>query len=209
MFTGIVERTSRILGLHPGPEGSLRIEISTRAEVSAAGDLAPIDDLVIGESIAVNGICLTLVEHSDQRLSFDVVAETIRVTTIGDWKVGDGIHLERALRIGDRFGGHVVTGHVDAIGTVSRFDRGDEETVLGIDVTETVDRFATISKGSVTIDGVSLTVVESKSGSFTVALVPHTLRVTHFGSIAVGRRVNLEMDTIGKWVDHLLAQRGV
>lgn len=208
MFTGIVERTAQVRAIEPTQGDIVRLTLSAGATSppDQLGERFP--DLVLGESIAVNGCCLTLVVEDSDSLAFDVVQETLRVTTLGDLAVGDHVNLERSLRVGDRLGGHYVTGHVDAIGEITRFDRG-EEIILGVTVRKTVDRFATIVKGSVAIDGISLTVVDSAEEEFTVALIPHTLEVTHLDDSQVGDRVNLEMDHIGKWVDHLLAARAI
>ncbi len=209
MFTGIIERTATVDAIAARSGSDLvRLTLSAGAASPPGGVGGVLDDLTVGESIAVNGCCLTLVSWDDRHLEFDVVQETLRVTTLGGLAVGHYVNLERSLRVGDRLGGHYVTGHVDAVGEITRFDRGDE-IILGVTVRETVDRFETICKGSVSIDGISLTVVESHPSAFTVALVPHTLDVTHLDGKRLGDRVNLEMDSIGKWVDHLLAARAI
>ncbi|MCA8962060.1 MAG: riboflavin synthase [Planctomycetes bacterium] len=211
MFTGIVERVVEIRAVEPlhsstGHEIGRRLVLSGVATASANGGVAPWSDLSIGESIAVSGVCLTLVDIApDGALCFDVVPETLRVTTLGESGPGQRVNLERSLRVGDRLGGHFVTGHVDAVGRVRRRE-GGEETRLEVEVVRMVDQFSTIPKGSVAVDGVSLTVVDSAAARggdpewFSVALVPHTLAVTTLGHLAVGAEVNLEMDPIGKWV---------
>lgn len=148
---------------------------------------------------------MTLVEAKNQTVSFDVIQETLRRSQLGRMRPGDRVNLERALRVGDRLGGHYVTGHVDATGKVERWQRGGGENKLFIQVAPEDRRaFRTIPKGSVAIDGVSLTVVDSTLSSFSVALIPHTLEWTSLGSLSAGDGVNLEMDHVGKWVQALV-----
>ena len=206
MFTGIVARRHRVASWTPLPEGGRRLVLETDPETTVDGDDRRWE-LEAGESIAVSGVCLTVIPPADA-LAFDVIPETLDASTLGTVPVGGAVNLERAVRVGDRLGGHYVTGHVDAVGRVVGRDDAPGETRLTIEVVH--DRgFRTIPKGSVTIEGVSLTVVESEQTppfTFSVALIPHTLEVTNLGAKAVGDPVNLEMDTIGKWVWHLLPE---
>ena len=196
MFTGIVESTGRIADVQPRGDG-LRIAVDI--------GVREISDVAVGESIAVNGCCLTVVAISGSTLDFDVSAETLRCTTGLD-RVGD-VNLERALRVGDRFGGHVVTGHVDGVGTVTRFAPVAGEPagsyVLEIEAPAELARFVT-SKGSIAVHGVSLTVNRVCASHFDVNLIPHTLTVTTLSTLAPGRRVNLEVDLIARYVERLL-----
>jgi riboflavin synthase len=169
MFTGIVERTGRVV--RPGR----RLEIETGY-----------DDLKGGESVCVSGVCLTVARRTGTRAGFDVVPETISRTTLGTLRRGDAVNLERALRAGDRLGGHVVQGHVDGTGRVARAG-----AVLRI---ETSLAAQLVPKGSVAVDGVSLTVVEAGTDFFTVALIPTTRRLTTLGKLRRGARVNVEVD---------------
>ncbi len=197
MFTGIVTATGRIRSFEP-ISGGARLLLEAISE--------PWENLQRGESVAVNGVCLTLVEpHSpaDDVLAFDVIEETLRASALGDSRPGARVNLERALRLGDRFGGHYVTGHVDAIGRITEFAPGGGETQLRVFV-ENSGSFRVIPKGSVTVDGISLTVVDAALHNFSVALIPHTLEVTHLRDRQPGDRVNLEMDPIGKWVQFLM-----
>lgn len=210
MFTGIIDRSAPIEALEPRP-GGLRLRVSATAISSVDGDLGPWADLRTGESIAVDGCCLTLVEEAEgprgPTLAFDVIEESLRRTSLGARGVGDRVNLERALRVGDRLGGHYVTGHIDGPGTVSAVRADAEETVVTVEIPpETPVRV--IHKGSITIDGVSLTVASVDGPRFTVALIPHTLAVTTLGERRVGDRVNLEMDPIGRWVESLLTESG-
>ncbi|OUU23291.1 MAG: hypothetical protein CBC13_05875 [Planctomycetia bacterium TMED53] len=204
MFTGLVERTHKITALTPSEAGA-RLHLEKVASSSLDGHLAPWEDLQKGESIAVNGACLTLVEDGET-LAFDVIHETLRKTSLGQRQQGEGVHLERALKIGDRLGGHYVTGHIDTLGRLEVIDNLAGEVIWQISV-PAESPFKTVPKGSVTVDGVSLTVVESQRDQFSVALIPHTLEVTSFDERKPGDLLNLEMDHFGRWVESLLQQR--
>lgn len=201
MFTGIVERSARIVEIATNASG-VRLSVSPSALSSIDGQLEPWTDLEAGESISVDGVCLTLL-CGDGDLCFDVVEETLRRSVLGDRAAGSPVNLERALRVGDRLGGHYVTGHVDTIGTIRSIE-GSGETIWVIEYEPDSD-FRTIQKGSVTVDGVSLTVVSRAVGCFSVALIPHTLDVTSLGSRSVGDSINLEMDHFGRWVAELMS----
>ena len=201
MFTGIVERSARIVEIATNASG-VRLSVSPRALSSIDGELEPWTDLEAGESISVDGVCLTLL-CGDGDLCFDVVEETLRRSVLGERAAGSPVNLERALRVGDRLGGHYVTGHVDTIGTIRSIE-GSGETLWVIEYEPDSD-FRAIEKGSVTVDGVSLTVVSRAVGCFSVALIPHTLAVTSLGSRSVGDPINLEMDHFGRWVAELMS----
>ena len=204
MFTGLVERTHKIASLEPSNEG-IRLHLEKHAISAINGELTPWADLQLGESIAVNGACLTLVEESET-LAFDVIHETLRKTSIGQRNPGDGVHLERALRLGDRLGGHYVTGHVDSLGQLEKIDTGEGEVIWTVSVGDS-SSVRTVPKGSITVDGVSLTVVDSEKDRFTIALIPHTLEVTSFSDRKEGDVLNLEMDHFGRWVEALLSKQ--
>lgn len=156
-----------------------------------------------GDSICVHGVCLTVTEAADERLRFDVGAETLRRTTLGDLRRGDTVNLEPALRVGDRLSGHFVSGHVDGVGTVRRRRELPGETRLAVDVSpELTDNM--IVKGSVAVDGVSLTIAALERGAFEVSLIPYTLSGTTLSECRVGARVNVECDMLGRWVRRLL-----
>jgi riboflavin synthase len=165
-----------------------------------------LDDAELGASIAVNGCCLTVVELGDGWWAADAQRETIDRTTVGTLRAGDQVNLERPVRLADRLGGHVVQGHVDGVGTVaSREPLPDRSTLLRVAAGPELLRYA-VEKGSITVDGVSLTIttIDDDAGTFGVALVPHTLTVTTFGDRAVGDGVNLEVDVLAKYVERLL-----
>jgi riboflavin synthase len=195
MFTGIVELLGRVAAWTSSPDGGRRLL------VAGAGDQAW--QLGVGESVAVNGVCLTVVAREADRLAFDLAEETQRVTTLGELSPGDPVNLERPLRLDGRVGGHLVLGHVDAVGRVSTVTPEGAGRRLTVEVPADL-RPLLVPKGSVTVDGVSLTVAGLSTESFAVALVPHTLAVTTLGVRGPGSRVNLEMDVIGKYVRELL-----
>ncbi len=193
MFTGLVKDVGRLVEHEEHPEGGRRLGIRTDLQT---------DSFEIGESIAVDGACLTVTEVDGDVFFIDLSPETLARTTLGDHEVGDGVHLERALRVGDRLGGHFVQGHVDAVGEVSdRADDGDA-VVLRIEVPNGFERWL-VDKGSITVDGVSLTVNAIEGREFELALIPHTLEETKFDAYRPGDTVNLEGDMLGKYVERL------
>lgn len=196
MFTGLVEAFVPVAEVVDAPPGK-RLVIEWP---DVAGEAA------LGESIAVNGCCLTVVAIDGGRLAFEAGPETLAKTNLGGLAAGARVNVERSLRLGDRLGGHLVTGHVDAVGTLEeRRDEGDWSTYWF--------RFPAplrgqlVPKGSIAVDGVSLTVVDVTPERFSVALIPHTLAVTTLGQLRPGERVNLETDLIGKYVEKQLAGR--
>jgi riboflavin synthase len=193
MFTGLIEALGTIAELRPeGPGLRLVIDATHVAE-----------DAVIGDSIAVNGCCLTVVARSGNLLSFEAGSETLSRTNLGRLTIGSRVNLERSLRAGDRLGGHFVTGHIDALGSLA--ERRDEGpwSFLSFRVPSELTR-QMASKGSVAVDGVSLTLVEVTDDTFSVALIPHTLAVTTLGGLAVGDGVNIETDLLAKYVQRQL-----
>ncbi|MHB9074742.1 MAG: riboflavin synthase [Desulfobaccales bacterium] len=195
MFTGLVEGVGVIVALTPMAEG-LRLTLKTSF---------PAGELTLGESVAVAGSCLTVVDLAPPRASFEVSPETLARTTFPLKKVGDRVNLERSLRIGDRLGGHLVTGHVDGAGVVRDRRAGPAHLGLKVEVPGPLSRLV-IEKGSIAIEGVSLTVNSCQGNTFTVNIIPHTAAATTLGALKVGDRVNLEMDIIGKYVARLLGK---
>jgi riboflavin synthase len=192
MFTGIV----RELGTVDAFDGS-RLVIAAPETAAAAA---------VGDSVAVAGVCLTVVANEDGRLAFDAVPETLSRTALGGLEPGDALNVEPSLRVGDPLGGHVVQGHVDAVGRVRSLTGEGAGRRLWIDAPETVVRYC-IEKGSIAVDGVSLTVAAFEDDGFAVALIPHTLAVTTLGRLEPGDEVNLEADVLGKVVERLLTAR--
>jgi riboflavin synthase len=197
MFTGIVEERGRVRSVKPGSAGT-RLIVESR---TVGEDAAP------GASLAVNGVCLTVVERSDAGLVFDLVAETIERSALGELRPGDEVNLERPVTLMTRLGGHLVQGHVDGVGTVESMARDDGSARMTVRPPEGLRRYL-IEKGSIAVDGVSLTVASLKDGAFTVALVPHTLRLTTLRDRRTGDRVNLEVDVLSKYVEKLLRRDG-
>ena len=199
MFTGIVEAVGKIVRVTPVAEAAGGVHL----EVDADGlDCTDID---VGDSIALNGACLTVVTRNGNLLNFDASAETLRCT-VGLGAPGP-VNLEKALRFGDRLGGHLVAGHVDGVATVARFDAVGESRLLEVEAPSELARYIVV-KGSIAIDGVSLTVNEVKGTRFMVNLIPHTLAVTTLGVVQTGQRVNLEIDMIARYLQKL-AETGV
>jgi riboflavin synthase len=160
-----------------------------------------------GDSVAVSGCCLTVLDDSDADMAFDLSAETLAKTWFGELAPGTPVNLERALRLGDRLGGHMVSGHVDGVGRLVRIeDPSDGGRRIEFTVPDGFERYL-IDKGSVTIDGISLTVVAPRGREFAVAVIPETLSRTHLGRARVGQAVNLEADLVGKWIERLVAPR--
>ncbi len=194
MFTGLIEEAGVVAGVAPAPEGA-------RLVISAA---AVLEGLRVGDSVAVSGACLTAVDVSAGRFSADCVAETLRRTSLGSLQAGDRVNLERPMRLGDRLDGHIVQGHVDGVGRVRATRREGESTILEIAPPAGLLRYI-VEKGSIAVDGVSLTVAERLGDAFTVALIPHTMQITTLGPGARDRAVNLEVDVLAKYVESLVA----
>lgn len=194
MFTGLVETLGTVTSVRNAGNG---IRLS----------LKPLSDFEqqIGDSISVNGVCLT-VTTNDGDISFDVSPETMRSTDLGELKPGSRVNLERALRLSDRLGGHIVTGHVDGVGKIIDRKKAGEYTFYKFDAPPEVLKYI-VKKGSVAIDGISLTVIECDNRSFSVAIIPHTLVETNIGEKKAGDRVNLEADIIGKYVEKFLGRK--
>ena len=196
MFTGIVREVGRVVSLD-GDGAGRRLEID--APATAPG-------VAIGDSVSVGGCCLTVVTVGHGRIGFDVVPETLARTSLARLAPGERVNVEPALRAGEPLGGHYVQGHVDAVGRVRSVDRGDDGTRVWVDAPDEVLRYVVL-KGSIAVDGTSLTVSGLDDAGFEVALVPHTLDATTLGELAPGDPVNLEPDVLAKYVERLLAGR--
>lgn len=197
MFTGIIEELGTVRTVTPNAGGA-RIEIVAKAVL---------EDAALGASIAVNGCCLTVVELLDDGWAADAVTETLGRTSLGSLAAGDPVNLERPVRPADRLGGHVVQGHVDGVGALrERVSLPDGSTRMTFTAPVSVLRYV-VEKGSITVDGVSLTVasLDDATGSFAVAVIPHTSSVTTLGTMQPGDPVNLEADVLAKYVERLLA----
>jgi riboflavin synthase len=196
MFTGIIEATGRVSRVEPRGGGT-RVTLETAR---------PLRALALGESIAVNGACLTVVAMKDRRFTVEVSPETLRRTTLGALAAGTRVNLERSLRVGDRLGGHIVQGHVDGVGTLDAITPDREWSLYRFHAPAALARYL-VEKGSIAIDGVSLTVFACRGTRFSVALIPHTLAVTTLGERKPGDRVNVEADVLLKQIAAMLRSR--
>lgn len=195
MFTGLVEATGKVISLElKGEQARLTL------------DLPFSNDLTLGESVAINGCCLTVADFPSHGVSFDLLAQTLRVTSLGSLVKDSIVNLERAMMVGDRFGGHFVQGHVDATGTVTRLEKSGQDHIVGVALPPEIHRLC-IDKGSLTLDGISLTIAELTSAGAVFWITPHTWEHTHLHAAAIGQAMNLEVDMLAKYVDKLLSAR--
>lgn len=193
MFTGIIEHLCKVK--------QVKLQASSAIIVVDIGPLS--DDVNPGNSIAINGACLTVTQIKDSEVYFDVSTETLSKTTIGGLKTSDNVNIERSLKMGDKLGGHFVTGHVDGVGVINKVENEPGQCTVWFSVSEELTNMM-IKKGSVAVDGISLTIVEIRDGLFSVALIPYTLEATTLGFKKAGQKVNIETDMLGKWVKRIL-----
>lgn len=196
MFTGIVEEMGTLKAIRKGPHSAV-LEIQAKVVL---------EDIHLGDSIAVNGVCLTATSYSPTGFTADVMHETLNRSALATLRPGSRVNLERAMAANGRFGGHIVAGHVDGVGTVQRITRDDNAIWYTIAAGPEILRYV-VEKGSITMDGVSLTVARVEADRFSVSLIPHTAAVTVLGRKRPGDVVNLETDVIGKYVEKLLLPR--
>ncbi|MCP2328592.1 riboflavin synthase [Hamadaea flava] len=197
MFTGIVEELGEVVELTWKGEGA-RLAIKGPVVTSDAGH---------GDSIAVNGVCLTVVENLGDVFTTEVMKESFDRSALGGLQVGDRVNLERAVKVSDRLGGHIVQGHVDGVATITERVPGDLWEIVRFTLPEDLSRYL-VEKGSITVDGISLTVTEISEDAFAVSLIPTTLEVTTLGRKGVGDQVNLEVDVIAKYVEKMVGNGG-
>ena len=197
MFTGIVEELGRVAAIQVLPDNAIRITIEGPTVLSDAN---------LGDSICVNGVCLTVAEQNGDQFTADVMSETINRTTIGDLAAGSQVNLERPVTLSTRLGGHMVQGHVDAVATVSAREHSENWDVVTFTPPKDLLKYV-VEKGSITIDGTSLTVSAVTDSTFSVSLIPATLEKTTLGIRQVGDRVNLEVDVLAKYVEKLVGAR--
>ena len=197
MFTGIVEEMGAVISLEKTLAG-------TRMTILASTVMS---DLKIGDSVSVNGICLTVVSKGERDFAVEVSPETLSVTTLGLLTAGTPVNLERPMRLNERIGGHLVSGHVDGVGTIRSRHQEGNAIFFTIETPAEILRYCVL-KGSITVDGISLTINDVTSHGFSIAIIPHTAKVTTLGLKQVNDPVNLESDLIGKYVERLLQERG-
>ncbi|GAX91848.1 riboflavin synthase [Effusibacillus lacus] len=196
MFTGIIEEVGRVASVRPSGN-AIHLKIQAKKVVQ---------DAHLGDSIAVNGVCLTVTRFDENGFEADVVPETMRRTALRVLQPGSPVNLERAMQMGGRFGGHIVSGHIDGVGTIRSIAREDNARVIRIEAGPDLLRYI-VPKGSIAIDGVSLTVMDREENSFRVSIIPHTANETNLIGKETGDPVNLECDMIGKYVERLLEAR--
>lgn len=193
MFTGLVEEIGTINSIKKGADSS-QITINSKKVI---------EDINIGDSISTNGVCLTVVDFNKQSFTVDIMSETLRVSSLRTLLNGDKVNLERALRLGDRLGGHMVSGHIDGVGEIVNLKSQDNAKIITISTSNELLRYI-IYKGSIAIDGISLTVFYVDDSSFKVSIIPHTNNITTLLDKNIGDAVNLECDMIGKYIERLI-----
>lgn len=203
MFTGIVEAKGSIAAIDRHPESAIITVVAPKV----------LSDVTPGASIAVNGVCLTVVDYTDESFRADVMLETLNRTTLGQLEPGSPVNLERAMPAHGRFGGHIVQGHIDSTGSVLEIRAEEDWTTMRISIPRELSPFI-VEKGSITVNGVSLTVVgvsdiSDPSPEFSVSLIPTTLAETNLGQLAIGDSVNIEVDALAKYVERMMAAREV
>lgn len=196
MFTGIIESLGTVRAL---------VKDNDNLHITIASSIT--NELKIDQSVAHNGVCLTVVAINDNQYTVTAIRETLEKTNLNDWKTGSFVNLERAMKLGDRLDGHIVQGHVDQIGICKSVENANGSWYFTFEYDESIGNI-TIEKGSITVNGVSLTVVHSKKNEFSVAIIPYTFEHTNFNTFVVGTKINLEFDVIGKYVSRLYVNRG-
>ena len=195
MFTGLVEAVGTVIALESrGEQARLTLELPFAA------------DLKLGDSVAINGCCLTVADLTVHGTSFDLLAQTLRVTSLGGLKTGSKVNLERAMMVGDRFGGHFVQGHVDSTGKIVRLEESGQDHIVSVSLPPEIHRLC-VEKGSVAIDGISLTIAELMENEAVFWITPHTWEHTHLHVAEIGQAVNLEADMLAKYVEKLVSAR--
>lgn len=196
MFTGIIEEIGVVNDVHRTSQGA----------VLNVGASEVLTDSKVGDSVAIDGVCLTMTQVDSARFTADISAETLRRTTLGSRSRGDDVNLERSLQLNSRLGGHIVLGHVDDVGVISGWSDEGDSSMMGVSASPDVMRYV-VFKGSICVDGISLTVANLSETEFEIALIPHTKQVTTIGEKRVGDRVNIEVDLLGRYVEKLLGEK--
>ncbi len=192
MFTGIIEGTGTVESISRSTSGRSAIRMTVDLGKNARG-------LKIGQSVALNGVCLTVIELNKGRCSFEMIQETAEKTSMGDLKKGSTVNIERSLKANDRLEGHFVLGHVDGVGTIAEIQEKPDEVQVWFQLPEELTRYV-VKKGSIAVDGISLTVVDTRKNMASVCMIPHTIQVTNFTRKVKGDKVNVETDILGKYI---------
>ena len=192
MFTGIVEGTGKILDIAQNTKRRSAIKMTVDLGKNSKG-------LKLGQSVALNGVCLTVTGIDKSKCNFEMIEETTKKTDLGNLKVGGIVNIERSLKVGERLEGHFVLGHVDGVGVIKKIEKKPKEIQIWVEIPKDLARFV-VQKGSIAIDGISLTVVDVKKNLASVCLIPHTVEVTNFSTRKVGDKINIETDILGKYL---------
>lgn len=192
LFTGIVEGTGKILEIAQNTKRRSAIKMTVDLGKNSKG-------LKLGQSVALNGVCLTVTGIDKSKCNFEMIEETTKKTDLGNLKIGGIVNIERSLKVGERLEGHFVLGHVDGVGVIKKIEKKPKEIQIWVEIPKSLARFV-VQKGSIAIDGISLTVVDVKKNLASVCLIPHTVEVTNFSTRKVGDKINIETDILGKYL---------
>ena len=192
MFTGIIVGEGKVTKLNPKPKSRSAIQMTVELGKYARG-------LKIGQSVAINGVCLSATKISTNKCVFEMIDETTKKTALGNVKAGSTVNIERSLKVGDRLEGHFVLGHIDGVATITKIEKKPKEVKFWFKVPKKLTKYV-VKKGSIALDGISLTVVDAKKDVASVCLIPHTIKVTNFNSKKVGDKLNIETDILGKYI---------
>jgi len=192
MFTGIVEGTGIIGKIEKNPKNRSAAKMTVDLGKQVAG-------LQIGQSVAINGVCLTVTKISKNKCNFEMIEETTKKTSLGNLKTGSIVNIERSIKAGDRMEGHFVLGHIDGVGIIKKIEKKPKEIKIWFDIPKQLVRYV-VEKGSIAVDGISLTVVDAIKNRISVCLIPHTIQVTNFHTKIVGDKINIETDILGKYI---------
>jgi len=192
MFTGIVEGTGIIGKIEKNPKNRSAAKMTVDLGKQVAG-------LQIGQSVAINGVCLTVTKISKNKCNFEMIEETTKKTSLGNLKIGSIVNIERSIKAGDRMEGHFVLGHIDGVGIIKKIEKKPKEIKIWFDIPKPLVRYV-VEKGSIAVDGISLTVVDAIKNRISVCLIPHTMKVTNFHTKIVGDKINIETDILGKYI---------
>ena len=192
MFTGIIEGIGKVIKINKNTTNRSALQLMVDLGKHSKG-------LKIGQSVALNGVCLSVTKISKNKCSFEMIDETIKKTDLGNLKIGGIVNIERSLKVGDRMEGHFVLGHVDGVGIIKKIEKKPKEVKLWFEIPKKLSKYV-VKKGSIALDGISLTVVDVKKNNASVCLIPHTMNVTNFNSKKVSDKINIETDILGKYI---------
>ena len=192
MFTGIIEGIGKVIKINKNTTNRSALQLMVDLGKHSKG-------LKIGQSVALNGVCLSVTKISKNKCSFELIDETIKKTDLGNLKIGGIVNIERSLKVGDRMEGHFVLGHVDGVGIIKKIEKKPKEVKLWFEIPKKLSKYV-VKKGSIALDGISLTVVDVKKNNASVCLIPHTMNVTNFNSKKISDKINIETDILGKYI---------